>query len=253
MYRQKKYIMNNYLEAEIFVRPERCKPFSRARKEKESTPAQRKLNSKKSERYFNRLVHLNFVPGDLFIDLTFDEAHLPRDRKGVIREVKNYIARLRRYRKRNGLSPLKYIYTVSSHDEFGNKKRLHVHMIINEMDRDAAEQLWAKGYADTDRLQFNEYGVTGKVLYMARQEKGERTWAGSLNLEKPTAIISDKAITRSKAERMERNPEDREFFEKMFPGWTFTDCIVEQIDDDGLKREVSFFIRMRKEKRPGLF
>lgn len=121
-------------------------------------------------------------------------------------------------------------------------------MIINEMDRDAAEKLWGKGYCDTDRLQFNEYGVTGKVMYMARQVKGERTWAGSRNLEKVEVITSDKAITRTKAEKMERNPEDRAFFEKLYPGWTFTDCIVEYPDDEGLKRGASFFIRMRKNR-----
>lgn len=246
MYRQKKYIMGDYLEAEIFVLPERVKPFSRAKKIKESTPAQRKLNNKKAERYLNRLVHTNFGKGDLFIDLSFDESHLPKDRAGVIREVKNYIARLRRYRKKHNLPELKYIYVVSDSDQFGNKKRLHVHMIINDMDRDAAEEIWGRGYCDTDRLQFNEYGVTGKVLYMARQAKGERTWSGSQNLKKPEAIVSDKAITKAKAEKMERNPEDRAFFEKLYPGWTFTDCIVEEMDDDGLKRGTSFLIRMRR-------
>ena len=49
-------------------------------------------------------------------------------------------------------------------------------------------------------------------------------------------------------EVIERNPEDRAFFEKLYPGWTFTDCIVEYPDDNGLKRGTSFFIRMRKEK-----
>ena len=70
---------------------------------------------------------------------------------------------------------------------------------------------------------------------------------GKQNLEKPVAIVSDKAISRGKAETMERNPEDRAFFEKLYPGWTFTDCTVEYPDDDGLKRGTSFFIRMRKE------
>lgn len=249
MYREKKYIMGDYMEAEIFVLPERVKPFSRAKKVKESTPAQKKLNDKKSERFFNRKVHLNFKKGDLFVDMSFDEEHLPENRDGVVREVRNFIARLRRYRKKHGLTPLKYIYVVSNSDQFGNKKRLHVHMIINQMDRDAVEQLWGKGYCDTDRLQFNEYGVTGKVLYMARQVKGERTWCCSQNLENPTPIVSDKAITRAKAEKMERNPEDRAFFEKLYPGWTFTDCLVEEMDEEGLKRAASFLIRMRKEKK----
>lgn len=246
MYRQKKYIMGNFLEVEIFPMSERSKPYSRAKREKESSPAQKKLNSKKSQRHFNRLAHINFTENDLFVDLTFNPENLPKDRSGAIRAIKNYIARVKRYRKKHGLSPIKYIYTVSSHDTYGEKKRLHVHMIMSGMDRDAAEKLWGLGYCDTDRLQFNECGVTGKVLYMARQEKGERTWASSKNLKKPEPIVSDKAITRAKAEKMERNPEDREFFEKMFKGWTFTDCIVEHMDEEGLKLGTSFLIRMRK-------
>ena len=100
MYRQKKYDMGSYLEIEIFPFPEHTKPYDRARKQKESSPAQKNLNTKKSQRHFNRLVHTNFHEGDLFIDLTFDERNIPQNRQGVIREVKNYIARLRRYRKR---------------------------------------------------------------------------------------------------------------------------------------------------------
>lgn len=251
MYRQKKYDIGSYLEVEIFPFPEQKKPYDRARRQKESSPAQKNLNTKKSQRYFNRLVHTNFHEGDLFIDLTFDEKNIPENRQGVIRAVKNYIARLRRYRKKNGLPELKYIYVVSNSDEFGNKKRLHVHMIINDMDRDAAEKLWGLGYCDTDRLQFNEYGVTGKVLYMARQAKGERTWAASRNLKKVSVVVSDKAVSRAKAEKMERNPEDRSFFEKLYPGWTFTDCIVEHQDEEGLKRGTSFLVRMRKEPKKG--
>lgn len=248
MYRQKKYDMGLFMEVEIFPFPENKKPYARARKQKESSPAQKKLNNKKSQRHLNRLVHTNFHEGDLFIDLTLDEKNIPENRQGVIRLVKNYIARLRRYRKKQGLPELKYIYVVSDSDGFERKKRLHVHMIINAMDRNVAEELWGHGYCDTDRLQFNEYGVTGKVIYMARQAKGERTWAASRNLKKVSVVISDKAITRAKAEKMERTPEDRNLFEKLYPGWIFTDCIVEYQDEEGLKRGTSFLVRMRKEK-----
>ena len=207
MYRQKKYDMGEYLEVEIFPFEENRRPYKRAKKTKESSPAQKKLNSKKSQRYFNRLVHTNFHKGDLFIDLTFDEKNIPENRKGVIRHVKNYINRLRRYRKRHGLPELKYIYVVSDSDDYGNKKRLHVHMIINAMDRDTAEELWGHGYCDTDRLQFNEYGVTGKVIYMARQAKGERTWAGSRNLEKVSVVTRQSPEQKRKELRETRKTE----------------------------------------------
>lgn len=250
MYRQKKYIMKNYMEVEIFPVPEKVKPYKRAVRETGTSPAQKKLNDKKAVKYLNRLAHTNFDEQDLFVDLTFDEKNLPKDRKDAQRVVRNYIDRLRRARKKEELDEIKYIYVISDSDELGNKKRLHVHMIINGgLDRDKIEKTWHCGYCQTDRLQPNEYGVTGKVMYMARQSKGDRMWASSKNLKKPVAIVSDKAITKAKAAAIERNPEDRAFFEKIFPGWTFTDCIVEYPDDEGLKRGTSFLIRMRKEKQ----
>lgn len=242
MYRQKKYECGDFLDAEIFFISEKTKKIKRAKKVKETTPAQGKLNSKKAERYFVRFVHRNFTRKDLYVDLTFQREKIPKDKAGVLRAVRNYIARLRYHRKKNKLEKLKYIYVISDCDNNGNKARLHVHMIINQMDRDAAEGLWQEGYANTDKLQFDEYGVTGKSLYMARQAKGERSWGSSKGLLKPEAKVSDKFISKARAEKMARNPGDRQFFEKLYPGWIFNDCEVCIDEMNGMR----FYIRMRR-------
>lgn len=247
MIRQKRYECGAYMDIEIFHVSDRLKEIKRERKEKESSPAQKQLNNKKSKRYLTRLVHLNFSEGDLYVDLTFDKDSLPDDRKGVQKEVRNYIARIKRYRKKNGLPELKYVYVISDVDEDGNKARYHTHMIMNAMDRDVAEEKWGKGYANADRLQFTETGVTGKVLYIARQGKGEKTWSGSTNLKKPEPKVTDRKIKPKHMERMKRNPEDRAFFEKLYPGWTFTDCTVE--DSQDRVNGTGFYIRMRKYER----
>ncbi len=244
MIRQKRYECGNFMDIEIFHVSDRAKEYKREKKVNESSPAQKKLNDKKAERYLIRVVHNNFGKGDLFLDLTFDEENIPDSREGVQREVRNYIARLRRWRKKNGLPELKYVYVISDVDKDGNQTRLHVHMIINDMDRDVAEQKWNKGYANTDRLQFNEVGVTGKTVYMARQGKGTKTWVGSNNLEKPQALVSDRKIKPKHLEQMTRNPEDREFFERMYPGWVFTDCTIE--DSQDRINGNGFYIRMRR-------
>ena len=251
MWRQKKYECGMFCEAEIFTISGRTKKFQRAKRVKESCPAQRNLNNKRAQRYFVRLVHSNFTEEDLYLDLTYEGENLPSTRKEVKRDIKNYIERLKRFRKKMGLSPLKYIYVVSNTDNNGNQVRLHCHMIINGMDRDAAERLWAHSRCNSDRLQFDEYGVTGKSLYMARQAaatkeddlgKGEKTWGYSLGLIKPEPIVSDKAITATMAEKIMRNPEDRALFEKMYAGWTFTDCKIEEDLINGTR----FYIRLRK-------
>lgn len=242
MFRQKKYICANFMDAEIFTRAKNEKKFKRAKKVKESSSAQKNLNNKKAQRYFTRLIHLNFNEQDLYIDISYDKEHMPESREEAYRDVKKYLDRIRYWRKKNGLPPLKYIYVISDIDKDGNKARIHHHIIVNDMDRDVAERLWGKGYANTDRLQFDEHGVTGKSLYMARQAKGEKSWGSSKGLKRPEPKVSDKAITRADAERIKRNPEDREFFEKKYPGWIFTDCKVTEDDING----TSFYIRMRR-------
>lgn len=244
MIRQKKYECGNYMDVEIFHVSNKHKEIKREVKKYESSEAQKNLNNKKAQRHLIRRVHLNFGKGDLYIDLTYDKENIPQSRKEVLKDIQNYVARLKRWRKKNGLSELKYLYVISNMDQNKNKVRYHVHMIINQMDRNVAEEKWGKGYANTDTLQFNEVGVTGKTLYMARQAKGERSWGCSTKLKKVEAKVTDRKIKPSHLMRMENNPEDREFFEKLYPGWVFTDCTIEDSPDRVMGK--GFYIRMRK-------
>lgn len=248
MLREKTYQCGSFLEVEIFIAPDKTKRFRRKTRVQESTPAQRNLNNKKSQRHFVRTVHKNFTQRDLYIDLTYDKENLPKTREEVLKDIQNYIKRLRRARKKTGATEeLKYIYVISNIDQDGNKVRYHVHMIINDMDRDAAEAAWKKGRANTDRLQYNEYGVEGKSLYMARQAKGDKAWGCSQNLKKVEADIKDdrRELTKKKMNDIERCPEDRELFEKLYPGWTFTECIINRENDEGIGM-TNYLIKMRR-------
>ncbi len=249
MWRIKEYICGEMKDIEIFVRPERTKPIKRSIRKKESSPAQKNLNNKNSEKYLVRLVHTNFTRRDLFIDLTFDENNLPKTRKEAIKKFKNYIARINRYRKKQGKKKAKYIYVFSERSTAGERARFHFHAIFENMEREVLEEKWGYGYANTDRLKFDEFGVTAKVKYMARQggTNGTRTWGASTGLKKVVAKISDKKITGKIARELERNSEDREYIEKLFNGknreWFLTDCEVEYNIITGL----NFNIRMRKD------
>lgn len=249
-YREKKYICKLFMEAEVFIKPEGEKAYKRSTKVNESSQKQKNLNNKKAKRYLVRLVHLNFTEEDIYVDLTYDQENIPLTRGEILKDVKNYLARLRRARKKAGLPPLKYIYVISNTDNNGNKIRYHVHMLINSMDRDQAEKLWGKGTANTDRLQFNEYGVEGKSLYMANQSKGDKSWGSSIGLIKPEARVKDGRLKPKEIARMENNPEDRAFFEKLYPGWVFTDCIVERENEEG-EGTLRFLIKMRRYPKRG--
>ena len=258
MVRSKLYIMNGYMEMEVFNIPPN-KAMKRQRRITETRPAQRKLNDKNSRKYFARLVNSNFVRSDLAVDLTYDNDNLPETKEEVYRDVKNYINRLKRARAKEGLPPMKYIYVISNCDQYGNETRWHVHMFIDRMDRDIVEQKWGKGYVNAARLQPTATGLTGKAMYVARQKKGERSWGASTNLKKPEAIVSDHKITRRQLEHMATRPDDRQFIERLINNknyeWTLTDCIIErdgrQIVMDGLmpnsfNNGISLMIRARR-------
>jgi hypothetical protein len=264
MIRTKKYYTGDYLELEIYNVSPRKRIIKRAEKRHESSPAQKNLNSKRSQRYFVRLCNLNFKEGDFSIDLTYDDAHLPYNREQVLKDITNYVARVRREMKKRSSAPVKYVYVISNHagDDTGSKARPHIHMIFGNVDRDVIEDKWKAGFSNSDKLKFDEYGITGKALYMARQGKSKRCWGSSINLEKPDPIVSDKAITKSQMERIINDPSDGLYISKLInknnkTRYTFTDCLVEHDgrqlalfgqdeENGGNGSGFSLLIRMRK-------
>lgn len=223
------------MEKEMFNLSPYKKPLDRAKKMKESTPAQKNLNDKKSKRQFRRILHENFGRGDLALSLTFDEEHLPETEKDALRLIGNFIRVIRRMwdKKFGDLLPFKYVYVYSDVDgETGEVVRKHFHMIISGgLDRDEIESKWKYGFANADRLRFTETGIEKLANYMLNQACGKRRWKGSNNLVKPEPIVSDKAISRSDIEKIRRNPDDKEFIEKLInkgrkDKWILTKCEV---------------------------
>ena len=92
--------------------------------EQDTTEYQEELNSVAAWKKLLRLVLCNFsrAAGDLFVTVTHRERITEAD---ALREERNLIARLKRLRKRLGLSELKYIAVT---EEQG---RWHTHLILN--------------------------------------------------------------------------------------------------------------------------
>ena len=136
MIRTKKYNCGNYQEIEIFNVSPRKRKYERARKVKESTPAQKNLNSKRAQRYFARLCNLNFTEGDYSVDATYDDAHLPSNRNEALRDVRNYTRRVRYEMAKRGKEDIEFVYVISNHkgDDTGSKARCHIHMIFKGAD-----------------------------------------------------------------------------------------------------------------------
>jgi hypothetical protein len=217
------------LESEIYPVYEKRKDIPvREKVEKITNEWQEKLNEKNAKKKYVRLVNANFTKNDLLVTLTYKDKYLPTQKQAK-KDVVNYLNRIKRYRKKLGLEELKYLYVleyVDEPDQHKSKKiRVHHHIIMNQMDRDMAEDIWGKGRAEAKRLKPDEFGLEGIARYMVKDPKGKR-WYGSRNLKQPTVTRSKTKLTKRKAEKIARNEnQHKELFETLYSEkYIFNDC-----------------------------
>ncbi|KMZ43964.1 MULTISPECIES: hypothetical protein [Bacillales] len=238
--REKKiYCGKQYMEVDIYQQTHvPSLPKGRAKKEQVSAPKQRNLNDKNAKRYFIQLVNANFGEGDLHVTVTY--AQVPETVEEAEKEAVNYIRRISRRRKREGLPPLKYILvTEHSTGKSGEKPtRIHHHFIMNGgLDRDAVEDLWRKprkkgqkegeriGFVNADRLKPNDYGLEALSRYLMKNPNGKKRWSSSHNLEKPEYRTNDHKYTKRQVERIVKDEIDNQtFWQTKYPGWDLTEC-----------------------------
>lgn len=165
----------------------------RAQKQQASTAARERLNARTSYQKLERTLAANFDTGDLFITLTYDDAHLPPNRDAAIRRIRSFNTKLRRARKERG-QPLLYVYVTEEQTSAG--RRLHHHMVVNSTgaDLDEIRRLWIYGDSvEIRRLTFDHLqtyeDLAGYLTKEPREyghpEVGERTWTPSLGLKQP--------------------------------------------------------------------
>lgn len=242
-YREKKIYSGDILEVEIYPITIWDRKQSRKKKEKVSLPKQKNLNDKNAKKHLIRLINTNFTDHDLSVCLTYSENELPEDEAAARKDVTNYIRRIKHYRNKHGLSPLKYIAVIESGEKKG---RIHHHLVISgNMDRDIVEQLWSKGRANADRLKADESGYEGLARYITKDPQGNKRWVQSKNLKQPTIKVNDFRYTRRKVEELAKSPEDRQEFQKMYPEYFLNECKV-SIND--INAGTYLYIKMRKLK-----
>lgn len=168
-----------------------------------TSPAQQFYNDKCSWRELELRIAANFRRA-LVLALTYDEVHLPEDKRAADRYFSKFIRRYRDARKKRGL-PLKYIYvTEGFHDKRSadwlegdgelEHRRLHHHMIVDitgENDLEEIRSLWqGGGYIRAEPLDVHYYRELAKYMTkeareFGRPKPGERTWRASRNLQNP--------------------------------------------------------------------
>lgn len=229
VYREKRYYCGEYLD--VYIYPTYRQGRSRGKRSKPTSAAQAKLNQRHREEKLVRLLHANFTPDDLEIHLTYQQQ--PESPEEAQRLLRNYIRRVQRARKKQGLPPLKYIAVTEKGSKNG---RYHHHVTLSGgMDRDELEKLWGLGYANSRRLQFTESGLAGLGHYIVKSPLYARAWNASKNLIDPEPKTRDGRISGKRAEELARDTTNNAEYEKLYPGYFLADAGAWHNDVNGGK------------------
>lgn len=240
-YRRRTTVSGPRIDAEVFpVFGRSTRGELRRERRLITREAQQRANDERSRLHFIQLVEKNFTADDVALGLTY--AGQAPDPERVDKDIRNFIARVKRARRRMGLPEMKYAYAIGG-DEMPaagySGKRPHVHMIMTGgIDRDELEKMWGRGRANCDRLQPRDDGLGGIAVYFTRQKqdraekKGVRKWRGSKNLQQPVTRSRDAKITNSRVKRIAHDfrNEAKEVMEKLYPGYRLQDCQVRYSD-----------------------
>ena len=230
-YRTRTTIAGPRLEAEVYPIFGRSTEamLRRAKKTNVTPEKQQRLNRERSMRHLVQLVDANFSERDIHLTLTYRQAP---DYDRAQKDMRNFLLKVKRLREKRGQDPLRYIFTIEGDDD-GKKERIHIHLLMNgDMDREELEKIWAKGYANADRLRPDENGLEAIARYIVKQQKNRRKWCASRNLKQPKSRTSDSKCSRGRVKRIAHDfrNEAKAEMEKLYPGYQFVKCTVKYSD-----------------------
>lgn len=253
-YRRRITVAGPRMECEIYpVFGKRDEAKARAAKANVTPEKMKRLNRQRAERYICQLADCNFTEKDVELTLTYKKHYQP-DAERCQKDVRNFLDRLKRFRKKNGLGDPKYIYVI----EGGRQKKngygvtnFHCHMLMDgAVDRKTLELIWENGYANTKQLQPDEdRGLEELAKYMIKESKNTgRRFCHSRNLQKPKVRTKDAKTSNRvvKAIAHDIRNEAKAEMEKRYPSYKFVECKVYYSDVlDGV------YIRVLMRKRRG--
>ena len=169
-----------------------------------SRERQTRYNRERARRRLALLMDANFGRNDLHVTLTYRGT--PPDYEQARKDVRNYLRAVKRMREKAGLPEMKYIYVLEEEGADGEKRRIHVHlMMTGGISREALEEKWGRGYANCDRLQPEEgNGLMELARYFTKleQEKHRRAWSASKNLRQPRTTVSRTRMSNARVRRL---------------------------------------------------
>lgn len=230
IYRETYYKCGDYLEVNIYPAYKTGK--GRRKKAKPTSDTKQKLNELASENKLVRIANANFTDNDLKVELTYNSDHHPESNEAASSELRKFLRRVKRYRKRNNLPDLKYIAVTEKGKKLG---RYHHHLIMNSMSIKDLVELWGNGIVSTNVLQFDENGIASLARYMMKQARelaGKKKYTRSQNLIDPPAVSRD-SVSNHRVKELAENIECREQFEKLHEGYFLAKASVVHSDVNG--------------------
>lgn len=196
---------------------------------KDNSLAQKNLNSKNAKKYCIRLINENFFDGDIWATLTYTEENEPNSWEQAVKDVQNYIRRLKYQRNKRLLPAIKYLYIIEYDPD--EEIRWHVHIVMDGLlDLDTVESTWKKGERnEVRRLSSDEYGFTGVATYITDKprHKNQKRWNCSTNLKQFRVRKNHYKYKKKDVEEMAKNQNSiKEIMEKNYPDYIYTDCEV---------------------------
>ena len=160
--------------------------------------AVKKINAKRVAKNLRRLIDANFIPGDMYITLTYKEGthktleEVDNDLSCLVRKLKY------RYRKRG--SPLKWIAVTGIESP-------HIHIIINTLDDmnylKEIPAIWKQGFIDIKPL-YIEGRYERLAAYLAKHKEENEKKLG-ISLKDRKAYRNSRNLKRPRVKRIRIN------------------------------------------------
>lgn len=161
---------------------------ARSAKRKMSSEAQQRMNAIYSWQKLELLLAANFLPGDLVVCFTYDDAHLPSKRQQAEDRLKYFRKQLTAARRKAGQDLVMFWSTEHKHGD----GRWHHHCVINSTgeDYELIRSLWIYGIdVEIKPLRLDaEKNYATLARYMCKEERdklGQRSWSYTRNARKP--------------------------------------------------------------------
>lgn len=173
------------VEVEIYksIRKRDLKGIGRSCRRFLTLEKQKKANVIRAEKRARRLIANNFTQGDMWITLKYRNNNTEEE---CLRDARNYLRRLKYFRKKHGLSELKYFGRI----ERGEKGKWHVHICISKTDYDFVTSTWKKGSVFVEPM-YLEGRFENLAKYIYKETKGKSHQIQSRNLTEPKERVTE--------------------------------------------------------------